>query len=444
MDTSPSNNSEAWSRGYDILIDHMMTHLSEWGKEELRKILAKQNQVNQRARDISAELAHERTGMQTVQEVAATLSGAPPQPEETKKRFDPLEWARILASQVGVTDPMPMELFTTCSNKIEVNRKFFEWRATYTTPPTSEQFSPLDLVNFKTKVVPQLRAKDELIRERNEHEARINRFQRDMQNYLQRIAEISTELIAFSEVKAIDLTAEIESIVKDGWYQFDSGRSATVNGTTDFYTLVFNTPRVNLAYYNKAAGVEMNVDMGRFRVHYAPGRGRVQVYKFEDNIEASDSYYHPHVDTSGGVCWGNAGPIYTKVATSFKPSELFNALRVILQTYNDGSPYRDIMEFALVRNPELMAAQPTAYVEEEELAWVWGEELPANATADYIHEEEEHEDDDDNDNTRTRYMLTIFTRQYTNLGTRVPGTGYFIKLNDGTYTPIAASHLDWM
>lgn len=366
-----------------------------------------------------------------------------------QKPFNPMEWARILASQTGVDidtmDEETKQKILAAQTKTDVNITFFHWRGSSTLAPQG-QFELEDMKNFREAVrVEHTLEYQQLVRERAANEVRMQAINRDLQTRAEMIARQSLQLLALQGQNGIDLTDEVLKITQDGWYTFDSGRSRTINSNAEHYTLVFNTPRVNLAFYNKQAGVEMNVDMGRFRVHYTPQRNRIQVFKYQDNLEVRDGYYHPHVSTDNSVCWGNAGNQYVTACREFKPSIAFNALRVILQTYNDESPYRDITEFALARNPDMFKDKKKIMVEEDDAAWfevdVLNTQRLSNIDENWMHEEYYAEDDDGNELV-TRKLYSVWVEEFEGTGVRVPGTPYYLRNNDGSYV-VAPTIYDW-
>jgi hypothetical protein len=60
------------------------------------------------------------------------------------------------------------------------------------------------------------------------------------------------------------------------------------------------------------------------------------------------NYYHPHVTVIGDVCWGNAGPLITQALCGGNYAEALQLTLGILSSYNDGSPYISLAQFAEV------------------------------------------------------------------------------------------------
>jgi hypothetical protein len=162
-----------------------------------------------------------------------------------------------------------------------------------------------------------------------------NHYAREMENYLVQAAKAREELNIILNIKP-DLTEEIEKILASGFYEISAIYSDYVRFVTLPVTLVENNP---------AAGVKRSVFLGKFYVTYKPNINEIKVTPFSDSNIKSSSYYHPHVSSSGSVCWGTASELYSSSLSKYEPSKALTALQVILCNYNGNSPYRDIGYF---------------------------------------------------------------------------------------------------
>ena len=191
-----------------------------------------------------------------------------------------------------------------------------------------------------------------------------------------------------------------------------------------------------MAFYNPNAGINMNVDMGMYKVIYKPRRNTIRVSTFEDNLN-NDGFIHPHImgTNNGDICWGNAANTYSRSMTDQTPSKAFAALRILLQTYNDESPYRPIMEFALIRDPDLFKDKEIVKAKYRE-AWVDEDDLPANVAQRYLFG-----DNDPDEEESLRHHVYVFRDEYKGTGVQVPGSEYYVELTDGTYAEVTI--YDW-
>lgn len=269
---------------------------------------------------------------------------------------------------VGVTEADCAEaerLRTTGDNwRSDINRLFFEEIRTRSAqpvviPPEIAQ----RLVNCDDPSDgPQVRRMLEEIA--NLYSSAKNR-QTQMIDYLTRAAQVRRDMLSLMR-KTSDLTDEVKAICEGGWYTFDPDATKALSLSGDL-TLVFRTKPITLRELNEAAGIDLAVPMGSFAVHYRPSQEQVTVWADKDNILV-DSFIHPHVD-DGHVCWGNA---YTPVMAALgerKPSVAFSLLKALLETYNEGSPFRALQQFAAVRDPKLLEGTPTEY-RRYQRAWV--------------------------------------------------------------------------
>ena len=107
--------------------------------------------------------------------------------------------------------------------------------------------------------------------------------------------------------------------------------------------LITKNPNV-LQYVDKKKSIDLSVDLGYFMFVYDVNRGICTVKKGGRNILA-DSFYHPHIDRDGQVCWGNASATVTEATKVFDIRKLATIVATILSTYNPDSPYTVLGDF---------------------------------------------------------------------------------------------------
>ena len=59
-------------------------------------------------------------------------------------------------------------------------------------------------------------------------------------------------------------------------------------------------------------------------------------------------HYHPHVGSSGGICWGNANESYKDYCLTANLEGIVDIVTLILTNYNDESPYVSLDDFNTV------------------------------------------------------------------------------------------------
>lgn len=360
------------------------------------------------------------------------------------KEFKPLEWTRILCSQVGVSiNEIPSEVVHAIAEaqaKQVVNKLFFDWFNSR--PIKTTTFTDDDLNLFKKALsVEHTEAYQNLISSRMTQQREVTRLSNLTHQCARQIASYNEKLRALTKTNGIDLTSEIEAIVKDGWYRYESEFTKAMNSGFEEPCLYFTTPRVNMSFYNKAVGAEMNVDMGRYLIKYRVRTGVIEVKTHEDNLSV-EGYIHPHVASDNTLCWGNASAHYSKSMVEHTPSLAFKSMRVILQTYNDESPYRSISEFALARNPNIFKDRPLVYERCSSNAWVRAGDLPSAYRMNDVIEEREDEDGDEDNNL---LLMRVYEQQYQGTGVRTSNSDVFLRVrnDDGSMGYQAVSIDEW-
>jgi hypothetical protein len=99
----------------------------------------------------------------------------------------------------------------------------------------------------------------------------------------------------------------------------------------------------------------------------------IKVLPFKDNVECN-GYYHPHV-SDGGVCWGNiqdmvAENLSFNSSYQFRasPMKAFIGLAQLLKSYNASSPYQNLMNFRLKKDPKYYLTLEQTFKEASQVA----------------------------------------------------------------------------
>lgn len=114
---------------------------------------------------------------------------------------------------------------------------------------------------------------------------------------------------------------------------------------TEDHGIIFVTKNdIICSYKNPAAGIDITVNFGKYKAVYNMNTARISVFIYENNLRV-ESIYHPHVNSNGGVCWGNASEATTKAMANMDLSQLFGLLASVLVSYTPGIPYVSIENF---------------------------------------------------------------------------------------------------
>lgn len=199
---------------------------------------------------------------------------------------------------------------------------------------------------------------------------------------------------------------QVQQILDGGWYKLLNVRKSDEDSFVSFVT-----PPVYCRFLKPEAGIDMDVLMGSYQVCWFPNLGKITVMAHDDNLNI-DGCIHPHVD--GSICWGNAVNLFRTSMENLDPAPAFEALKTILQTYNDDSPYEQLTDFALLRDPDLFKGAATTFIKRSERIWLSLSELSHSAD-DIWHIDEHTEDDDDDEGC---ILVTPYRKVYAGTNTR--------------------------
>lgn len=142
---------------------------------------------------------------------------------------------------------------------------------------------------------------------------------------------------SLSEGKIPDMKKEIAKITKAGFWAFD--------GFYNDRIIRFSTKNnVVLEHKNEKANTHFRVDLGSYFAEYDFKTPIIKIICRKDNV-FSGSHWHPHINTNGKVCWGNAEQTAVKACATFEIAKLLSIIQIILTTYNQHSPYASIEGF---------------------------------------------------------------------------------------------------
>ncbi len=373
------------------------------------------------------------------------IQSAPPASRDTQAQaldaFRADTWLMELASNIGVnTKDIPPEVLDSilvCDSKNWVNRKFFAWYQARAAQ-TPQSFSPYETQLFKEIVgVKNSAAYTNAKRDLDSNLYRCTDYMKNAQQYLTMAADNRAKIMELEKKDGVDLTEEILKITSSGWYTFSSELTKAYNEANPTQkALVFLTSKVVAKFYNKKAGIELDVNLGTFEVMYKPTKNDLRVHQHEDNLIV-DRIYHPHVDSSGSVCWGNAQQTYVQSMQNLEPSKAFLALQVILTNYNDESPFRDLFDFAVIRDPKILEGRPEVFASYDTSgAWFLDDDISPSISGRI----DTTTDDDGCD----RVLMRLYRKVYQGTNVSVGGVNeYYFKTNNGEYIPVDVAILDW-
>lgn len=375
----------------------------------------------------------------------------PPTPEETAAKAEQVrietnsQWVRELMSTTGRAH-LPMDAVTEMAklgSRTEINKAFFTYCEA--NPPVIQELDEAATTALNNMITPtSSRAYREHADRKRSYMQQAQRCMRDCDANLVEAMKEDDKMRIIEGRASIPLASKIQDVLKAGWLVLPepSVFLPALQRTDADQHVKFLTPPINLKHHNPSANIMQNVDMGSFEVRWFPQRGRVSVVGVNNNLNA-DGYQHPHVDSSGSVCWGNAAATYSDAMGTYDIAKALEALQVILQNYNADSPYVRLDRFVSQRNANRNAGMPTKYVQHPGHAHVRSNDMPDNWASTYQVDVYEGEDDDGD--SCDVYVMKVFKKVYEN-GDSIPGEEdtFYIKYRNGMYFAIDESDIqDW-
>lgn len=166
-----------------------------------------------------------------------------------------------------------------------------------------------------------------------------------------RLADMLTAKRVWELLQSMDtasLIPPVEKLLSEGRVTMDMASAA--EGKLRFKTV---SPTV-LRYADKVKNVDMSVDMGTFTILISISENYVRILKGEKNMDCN-GYYHPHVSSSGIVCWGNAQSTIETALEAMDVYKIVNTCILLLSEYNNESPYQSLAQFKDVEEWEYIS-----------------------------------------------------------------------------------------
>lgn len=222
--------------------------------------------------------------------------------------------------------------------KNEINKRFFEQVAKV------KGSTPSEVIDIEPKIQARI---DEITKESSRRA--MASLQRDadacyanISDYHRRIHDLSVK--AFQKKLAIDamkgkslgLSSQVVEISKSSFWKFHSFADDRVKFVT--------RNDVVLKQVNKMAGVDIQVNMGKFVASVDMHSLFIVVLMHENNL-VRDSFFHPHVHRSGEVCWGDGVTAVDRLTREANLVGLMDLLASNLTNYNDKNPYVSLYHF---------------------------------------------------------------------------------------------------
>lgn len=355
--------------------------------------------------------------------------------------FNAKVYADELASTLGVTpDPDSLAKCYQCSdarsiNKIMLNLPKIQAKPVELQSSDTEFFRTMVSVTNNPEVLTVQRSMDNEL-------GRALDYMRQADQRLREAGKYRAKYELLVGTKGVDMTEEIMKVLSDGWYEYDRAKTERMNREEDQRQVWFTTKPITLAYYKQAAGIDLRVNMGRYKVAYMPLINRIQVHEYTDNTKYRE-YYHPHVGNEGDVCWGNGYERVTKALKEYKVSDALAILRTLLQTYNDESPYASLQDFAFTQDPLLRAKRP-AHMQQfgSKSVWIYNRHMPNSDVEVMCTQPSGHYfPNRDYSVSYPASRIAVYRMMYKDTGDRVEATPYYVRTKNGRFVALNADRI---
>jgi hypothetical protein len=149
----------------------------------------------------------------------------------------------------------------------------------------------------------------------------------------------------------------VEKVLADPFWSLDHRRRG----------LTFITSPISLSYFRASQAITNTANLGRYSVSigFYGTKLTARVFEFADNLWV-ERYIHPHVDTEGSICFGNAKPAASVAAASIDLPSFMSIIKDVLTIYNDDNPYRNLYQWDSSNSDYCATNDPNAEEEPEE------------------------------------------------------------------------------
>lgn len=251
------------------------------------------------------------------------------------------------STQIDISDWNILEIFGSGEGKklitdfAAVNDRFFEhYRATR---PDPKDLTLDERMSQRVREIAQTQVAGRILEMESNREAHFkqaSKYYKEYEKEMSAGAKLGQELIVFRRDGARGPQQQIEKILSQNFWG-----TPAVEGRWLYLTT--NNDCV-LAVKNKAAGIDLRVDLGKFAVKVDLQTLSTKVLPLEGNSHI-DGHIHPYINGDGEICWGNAKSAAHRFIRSGDFVGLMTLLAALLTQYDDqgSNPYRSIIEWGV-------------------------------------------------------------------------------------------------
>ena len=267
-------------------------------------------------------------------------------PEKQKAHILAVQYIELLSNQTN-TKMEPWDLLSVfgtgkgnelVTDKKEINKLFFAKLEDIKTKTPAQVFALEERVTVEIDRLSRGLTDREITRLRTARDKDIHSANEAMSRaatFLTSAANLHSQLSAL-ERRESTVPGQISQIVQENFWDFHQLTGANLELVTK--------NDIILTQKNPAAGVDLRVNLGRVKAILNLQSMSLSVLQHERNLNVR-GYYHPHVNTGGGICWGTGAGVVTQKLPKGEVAEVLRLLSSVLTNYNDGNPYVHLADF---------------------------------------------------------------------------------------------------
>lgn len=352
------------------------------------------------------------------------ISYVQPETEASKQAWEESveSYARDVCQRAGIKwRPEWASEIAPLKSKLDVNKKIF---TDLNLRAEKEEGIPDALVAALQKIGPRGGAAYQIQQYENSIQQYIDQahgYFNEAEKYLRQIPPARSKIFALMALDEKDhYVNQYKELMKTGLYEFDKMESNIL--------ILRTTNPVVINWKDRNKGIDMTVKFGRFRVRVGLAEGTIHVEAFELPPEHRyDGYVHPHLNGSNNwkqVCWGTAKDAYVEFNSKGDLVKCLKALWLIMNTYNDGSPYVPLHKFWGLQNKDTLAQSPRVLTKHSK-GWINEDDRPEGIPS------LDNRSEDDDGNEVDQVYVQFWMYKFTNYGNWDEADGYYFANSSG-------------
>jgi len=229
-------------------------------------------------------------------------------------------------------------------NRNEINKIFFAEAEKNKAQPNDQINNVEVLLKNQLGIALKKRQDDQRRRLENDLQSRerdLNQYWEAINGRIANIIETRKQLAQLNNVSFNDkIISDIKELLLGNFYDFHSMEGSIIHFKT-------KNDIIN-KLIKPSAGLNITVNLGKFRIALNMETMKLQVFPFSDNIPVNrtgEQYTHPHVSYQGNICWGNVSERAAQCLINMDVKNVMLLLATLLTTYNEDNPYVPLVTF---------------------------------------------------------------------------------------------------